>query len=180
VNDLTLDQWRELRGKAYIAALLGSTWYAQPNDLIGGHCVMPVDQPPSSGHPEAADFCHELVAVHIAELHNAALAARGAAIDPGLVRWCGWPGCFSSYNAATGPTTPGWKRVNSPDLVLCGPHASRGHFPRSVLDVERFTVRPACSCGVQDEPRDATHGDLNRWWRTCWWQTHVEGLPDGR
>lgn len=175
MTDLTLEQWRELRGKAYFAALLGATWHAQPNDLIGGHCVMPVPHPPSCGIPEAADFCHELTAVHIAELHNAALAARGNAIDPGLIRWCGWPGCFSSYNAVTGPTTPGWKRANSPDLVLCGPHANLGHFPHLVLGGDQFTIRPTCICGVQDESRRATLGDLTRWW-----QKHVEDVPDGR
>jgi hypothetical protein len=45
-------------------------WYARPNDLIGGYCVMPVDEPPSSGIPEVADFMDEHTAQHVAKLHN--------------------------------------------------------------------------------------------------------------
>jgi hypothetical protein len=165
MNDLTLDQWRGLRGKAYIAALLSAHWYAQPNDLIGGHCVMPVPQPPSCGIPDAADFCHELIAVHIAELHNAAVAARPNQIHSGLLRWCGWPDCFNSYSAATGPTTPGWKRVHSPSLVLCPPHAEAGHLPQLVLGSDQFVIRPTCSCGTWVAERKMTLGDLERWWR---------------
>jgi hypothetical protein len=165
MNDLTLDQWRELRGKAHVAALLGATWYAQPEDTIGGYCVMPVPRPPSSGYPYAADFCDALVAVHIAELHNAGLAARGNRIDPGLLRWCAWPECFSSYSAAVGPATPGWKRVNSPDVILCPPHAEAGHLPQLVLGSDRFVIRPTCSCGIWVAERKMTLGDLERWWR---------------
>lgn len=172
MNDMTLDQWRGLRGDAMTAALLRATWYPQPEDTIGGHCVMPVPRPPSSGYPYAADFCHELIAVHIAELHNAALAASDNRIDPGLLRWCGWPGCFSAYSAATGPTTPGWKRVNSPSIVLCGPHAERGHFPQLVLGSDRFFIRPTCTCGSWVPERKGTLGDLERWWRE-----HIELLP---
>lgn len=46
-------------------------WYAQPNDLIGGWCVMPVDATPGvSNMPEVADFTTEQAARHIAFLHN--------------------------------------------------------------------------------------------------------------
>jgi hypothetical protein len=46
------------------------SWFAQPDDLIGGWCVMLTDEPPSVGGIQVADFCHERVARHVAELHN--------------------------------------------------------------------------------------------------------------
>ena len=46
-------------------------WYAKPNDLIGGWCVMPVDKTPGEANiPEVADFCDEKTARHIAKIHN--------------------------------------------------------------------------------------------------------------
>lgn len=45
-------------------------WYVRENDLIGGHCIMPVNQPPSVGIPEIADFTSKEHAEHIVELHN--------------------------------------------------------------------------------------------------------------
>lgn len=58
----------------FAAAALAARWYAHPNDLIGGWCVMPVDQPPSCGVGEVADFTRQEIAEHIAGLHNARLA----------------------------------------------------------------------------------------------------------
>ena len=50
---------------------LRAKWYAQPNDLIGGWCVMPVDKTPGEANiPEVADFTTEELAKHIAMLHN--------------------------------------------------------------------------------------------------------------
>lgn len=54
-------------------------WYPQVNDLIGGWCVMPVDEPPSKGLPEVADFLSREAAEHIALLHNQWLEARPGA-----------------------------------------------------------------------------------------------------
>jgi len=51
-----------------------SRWYARPDDLIGGWCVMPVDEPPSAGMPEVASFIMQEAAEHIAFLHNQWLA----------------------------------------------------------------------------------------------------------
>lgn len=45
-------------------------WYARPDDLIGGWCVMPRNLPPSSGWPPPAEFLDEGLARHVAELHN--------------------------------------------------------------------------------------------------------------
>jgi hypothetical protein len=64
---------------ALAAAQLAATWYARPNDLIGGWCVMPADEPPSSGPPEVASFASETVAQHIADLHNEWLETLRAA-----------------------------------------------------------------------------------------------------
>jgi hypothetical protein len=57
---------------------LHGRWYAQPNDLIGGWSVMPVDQPPSAARlPDLASFASEHIARHIATLHNQQLEDRG-------------------------------------------------------------------------------------------------------
>lgn len=58
INRCQADHYREHR------------WFARPNDLIGGWCVMPVDEPPSQGVPEVADFTTRELAEHIAQLHN--------------------------------------------------------------------------------------------------------------
>lgn len=73
-----LDRIRDMspgpeRGQKLIEFLLGCRWYAQPDDLIGGACIMPIDLPPSSGHPSVGDFLSDEIARHIVELHNAAL-----------------------------------------------------------------------------------------------------------
>jgi hypothetical protein len=57
-------------------------WYAQPNDLIGGWCVMPADEPPSGGLPEVADFLTQEAAEHIALLHNQWLDVHGCCARP--------------------------------------------------------------------------------------------------
>jgi hypothetical protein len=50
---------------------LNREWYAKPNDLIGGWCVMPVDATPAECNiPEVADFTTEKLARHIAKIHN--------------------------------------------------------------------------------------------------------------
>lgn len=64
---------RSLRGPALEEAVLLARWHAKPNDLIGGWCVMPVDESPSDGCFEVADFVSMKAAQHIAELHNSSL-----------------------------------------------------------------------------------------------------------
>lgn len=72
----------------YNTRTLGARWYVHPNDLIGGWCVMDVDQPPSAGPGTVADVVTEGVARHIADLHNRALdgvggTAAGAGVPAG-------------------------------------------------------------------------------------------------
>jgi len=59
------------------------TWYAQPNDLIGGWAVMNRDHSPGqldrAADPDAREVCtfmSEADARRIAELHNADVAGR--------------------------------------------------------------------------------------------------------
>lgn len=49
---------------------LDCEWFAVENDLIGGWCVMPVNESPSHGVPEVADFTTKELAEHIANIHN--------------------------------------------------------------------------------------------------------------
>ncbi len=66
-----VEHLRSLRGQALVLHLMRSYWYAMPNDLIGGWCIVPIRLPPSSGVIEIADFLDEQFARHIAALHNA-------------------------------------------------------------------------------------------------------------
>lgn len=50
---------------------LDHDWHAVPDDLVGGWCVMPLDEPPSLGVQPAANFATRELAEHIARLHNA-------------------------------------------------------------------------------------------------------------
>ncbi|MBO3736669.1 hypothetical protein [Actinoplanes flavus] len=74
VDQATAGWWQGLVGPALSRALTHARWFAQPNDLIGGWSVMPVDAPPSSGIPTVADVASESIARHIAAQHNADLA----------------------------------------------------------------------------------------------------------
>lgn len=58
---------------------LRAPWYPQPNDLIGGWCLMLVDDPPSQGGLMVGDLLDEAIARHIAQLHNQQLGIEHAA-----------------------------------------------------------------------------------------------------
>lgn len=62
---------RQLRGERLEDEVLQRKWFPQENDLIGGWCVMPVNEPPSGGCFSVADFISERTARYIAALHNA-------------------------------------------------------------------------------------------------------------
>jgi hypothetical protein len=54
-----------------ILSVLNVIWYAKPNDVIGGWCVMDVNATPGEAEKyEIADFISQEIAEHIAELHN--------------------------------------------------------------------------------------------------------------
>ncbi len=74
-----VEDLRRLRGQALVVHLMRSYWYAMPNDLIGGWCVVPIQLPPSAGVVEIATFIDEEFARHIAALHNAWLRNQ---LDP--------------------------------------------------------------------------------------------------
>lgn len=57
-------------------------WYVQPNDLIGGWCIMPIDEPPSQGEAMiVADVISESLAREIVDAHNARLKSPYAPVD---------------------------------------------------------------------------------------------------
>ena len=64
------DLWRGLRGADLEQAIRAARWYVEPDDTIGGWCVMPADVPPSSGIPAVASFLSKAAAEHITALHN--------------------------------------------------------------------------------------------------------------
>jgi len=50
---------------------LNQEWFAMPDDLIGGWCVMPSEVPPSQARwGEVGTFFSEEAAKHIANIHN--------------------------------------------------------------------------------------------------------------
>jgi hypothetical protein len=68
----------ELHERAYktITELMQIPWYARPDDVIGGWCVMPVDELPSQGMFQVASFVSQEIAEHVALLHNIWLSER--------------------------------------------------------------------------------------------------------
>ena len=68
--DKTATQLMLLRGEDLTEAVMNNKWYPRLNDTIGGWCVMPVEENPSGGCFEVADFIDEIFAKHIADLHN--------------------------------------------------------------------------------------------------------------
>jgi hypothetical protein len=59
-----------MNGQYNLTEILNAKWYAKPNDVIGGWCVMDIDDTPSHGRFEIADFTSQEIAEHIAKLHN--------------------------------------------------------------------------------------------------------------
>jgi hypothetical protein len=59
------------RGKAIVnTGYLYYRWFVVKNDMIGGWCVMPLDEPPSYGVAPVAEFLSRECADHVAQLHN--------------------------------------------------------------------------------------------------------------
>jgi hypothetical protein len=56
--------------EARAEAVTPGPWFAKENDLIGGWCVMPVDDVPSNGVHEVADFAHREAAVRRSALSS--------------------------------------------------------------------------------------------------------------
>lgn len=64
---------RTLNGKELEREVMRRNWFVQPDDLIGGWCIMPINQPPSSGCFEVASFMSKIAAEHVVFLHNRVL-----------------------------------------------------------------------------------------------------------
>lgn len=60
----------DLEALDHLAQQFEGTWCAMPNDCIGGWCVMPGPEPPSSGTIEIATFCQREAAEFIALVRN--------------------------------------------------------------------------------------------------------------
>jgi hypothetical protein len=73
----TMEELHKLKGEDLVKKIMNIEWFALPNDLIGGWCVMPINEQPSGGCVEVADFIDGTFAVHIAQLHNEWLKRNG-------------------------------------------------------------------------------------------------------
>lgn len=109
---------------------------------------------------------------------------RAAGVDPHLLRWCGWPGCWRSYNAVTGPAERGWMRTRLAAVTLCPTHDPLGHQPAFDWNREAQTTAAVCSCGAREQLPD---GRTSQHAVEEWWAQHVqalaldvEDLPDAR
>jgi hypothetical protein len=65
--------------------LMTRAWRAQPEDTVGGWCITLAEDPrsPSDGALAIAMFLSQDLAVHIAQIHNASLAATDGAPGTG-------------------------------------------------------------------------------------------------
>lgn len=98
---------------------------------------------------------------------------KAASVDPGLLRWCQWPGCLASYVAVPGPTEPGWARRCHSFALLCPKHDPLGHHPDWELNPSDLSYLTAlCSCGGTAEVRPANAQAV-----LDWWERHVTALP---
>lgn len=92
---------RSLSPEKLEGEILNRKWYVQPNDLIGGWCIMPVDAPPSTGCVEIAGFISKDQALHIADLHNRSIAEstwiKSGVIPDNREPSCveRWPDCWN-------------------------------------------------------------------------------------
>lgn len=86
-------------------------------------------------------------------------------LDPGLLRWCDWPGCWRSYNATTGPVgEPGWMRHPRPQVLLCPTHDPAGHRPTFDWTPGDDHITAGCQCGATDQVHPTNHQAVIDWW----------------
>lgn len=97
-------------------------------------------------------------------------AIRESGVDPGLLRWCRWPSCWRSYNAATGPTDRGWIRCDGNTMLLCPFHAVAGHQITTRLQRDPLTLLASCECGETVDLGAAANLVAS----TTWWAEHVQ------
>lgn len=103
---------------------------------------------------------------------NELAGIRAAGVDPGLLRWCVWPGCLASFNAATGPEGGGWIRYRHMSVLLCPDHKGTGHWPSYDLDRDDLSnLHAQCGCGDTAEVRPSNHQAV-----FAWWEQHLADL----
>lgn len=99
---------------------------------------------------------------------------RAAGVDPRLLRWCSWPGCFASFDASSGPEGGGWKQYRHMAVLLCPEHQGTDHWPTFETDRTDLAFLVArCGCGAAEKVRPS-----NREAVFAWWERHLtdEGL----
>lgn len=94
---------------------------------------------------------------------------REQRVDPALLRWCEWPGCWRSFDATTGPRgEPGWVNHRHPSTLLCPDHDPGGHRPDFTWTPGDSHVVALCECGASAEVRPT-----NQLAVAAWWSAHV-------
>lgn len=123
--------------------------------------------------PDVDALRDELAAAkfRIGELSAALSQIKDAQIPPGRIRWCTWPRCWRSFDAAPGPTVLGWQRLLQDQVLLCADHSVTGHEPDVTLVPETGLLTATCSCRQSKDLPNGTFADA-----IAWWSQHVTDL----
>ncbi len=95
---------------------------------------------------------------------------RERRVDPDLLRWCDWPGCWRSFDATKGPVgEPGWMAHRHPSTLPCPDHDPAGHRPNFTWTNGDTYITALCECGESAQVRPT-----NQLAVTEWWTAHVQ------
>ena len=89
--------------------------------------------------------------------------------DPGLDRYCDWPGCLTIWHAIHG--APG-KWLKSRHQMLCPDHSNTEHWADYTTDTEGNVDGATCRCGHRWDEAPISLAVLK-----AWWQQHVATQP---
>ncbi len=90
---------------------------------------------------------------------------RDERVDPALLRWCDWPGCWRSFDATTGPVgEPGWMHHHHPTTLLCPTHDPAGHRPDFTWTNGDNCITALCECGASEQVRPTNQRAVAEWW----------------
>ncbi len=90
---------------------------------------------------------------------------RDERVDPALLRWCDWPGCWRSFDATTGPVDePGWMHHHHPTTLLCPTHDPAGHRPNFTWTNGDDYITAMCECGESEQVRPTNQLAVAEWW----------------
>lgn len=138
--------------------------YANFVDLRAAHTGTSAD--PHVVTERAVAYYAKLSAADVPRLLAVLDEIRAAAVNPGMLRWCRWPGCWQHFNAATGPdpAAGAWQQVAHKQALLCPTHTGAGHTPGFDYDSTLRTTIAHCECGDGEVISPGSIQDVLTWW----------------